>query len=605
MNTAADDSLTFAGFELALDSGRLLHNGVHVKLRPKSSAVLAYLGRHANNLVSKRELMQAVWGDAEVGEGALTQSIIDIRKGLGAHRDLLRTVPRRGYVLETLAVQKPEPPAKRYWLARLSAAMAVAVVLLALLALGSNLSKTESERPLTLLVVPFSDVSPDQSLAHLGAGVAQEVGNLLETHLNIRVVRPPAARFDNDHVDQLVDAARASHLLRGSVSGSRNQSQVSVNLVDVESGIQLWSKRFEVGISDWLDLQRRISIAIAASLNTELALNDWRSVSNFQAWEHHQRGRFFYQRRAEGDLEQARQAFTQAIEKNAEYADAWLGLLAVEAFDGDGLTDQRVTRAMQRVQALAPERAETHMRIASIQLSAGLEALAMSHFARAIELEPDHAHVLSWMAGRAYAAGDYDAGRHFMLRAARSDPLNPVVQVNHFAALLGELRFDEARSQLDHIRLLEPYSPVSASLLEARLKLASGTFTLADEKRLELTPMLGRREVLILARAARGDRSPMSHVLEGEMMNGAGNLTSDLLIKAETQALLGDSELAKQTIRTMVDASAPEHRFFFLSQANLSPFLAHLRKDPDWPAADIRLPDGYAFNSQGLLNAAE
>ena len=67
--------------------------------RPKSFDLLRYLVEHAGRLVSKEELIQAIWPDVFVTEDSVVQCIGDIRAALrdDAHR-IIKTVPRRGYL---------------------------------------------------------------------------------------------------------------------------------------------------------------------------------------------------------------------------------------------------------------------------------------------------------------------------------------------------------------------------------------------------------------------------------------------------------------------------------------------------------------------------
>jgi DNA-binding winged helix-turn-helix (wHTH) protein/Tol biopolymer transport system component len=91
----------FGAFTLDLDREALLHDGHEIRLRPRSFAVLRYLVEHHDRLVSKDELITAVWAGAFVTDGALTQCVIDIRRALGDEgRHALRTIPRRGFVLD-------------------------------------------------------------------------------------------------------------------------------------------------------------------------------------------------------------------------------------------------------------------------------------------------------------------------------------------------------------------------------------------------------------------------------------------------------------------------------------------------------------------------
>jgi DNA-binding winged helix-turn-helix (wHTH) protein len=92
---------SFEDFTLDLDRGCLLRAGQEVKLRPKSFEVLKYLVEHPGRLVSKNDLMHAVWADAFVTDDSLVQCLIEVRRALGDEsRRYVKTVPRRGYIFE-------------------------------------------------------------------------------------------------------------------------------------------------------------------------------------------------------------------------------------------------------------------------------------------------------------------------------------------------------------------------------------------------------------------------------------------------------------------------------------------------------------------------
>ncbi len=70
------------------------------RLRPRSADVLRYLVAHAGRVVSKHELLAAVWGDVAVTDDSLVQCLIEIRRALGETPDVIRTIRGRGYLLE-------------------------------------------------------------------------------------------------------------------------------------------------------------------------------------------------------------------------------------------------------------------------------------------------------------------------------------------------------------------------------------------------------------------------------------------------------------------------------------------------------------------------
>src|SRR5262245_49593775 len=90
--------LTFDGFSLAGGRGCLLVAGVEVPLRPKTFALLSCLAANPGRLVSKDELIRAVWRGALVSDDVLVQSVGELRRALGEKGTaIIRTVPRRGY----------------------------------------------------------------------------------------------------------------------------------------------------------------------------------------------------------------------------------------------------------------------------------------------------------------------------------------------------------------------------------------------------------------------------------------------------------------------------------------------------------------------------
>lgn len=141
----------FGDFLLDLDRAELIKNDEPVKLRPQSFDVLVYLVEHHGRLVEKRELIQAIWGDAEVTEDSLTHCIIDIRKVIGDRdRNVIHTVPRRGFVfdapVERISATKTPLPAWRKEFVR-GAALLVVAIAVVLLSLNEFRPATNSPLP--------------------------------------------------------------------------------------------------------------------------------------------------------------------------------------------------------------------------------------------------------------------------------------------------------------------------------------------------------------------------------------------------------------------------------------------------------------------------
>ena len=100
-SSATHRTYSFGEFTLDLDRGALLKAGADIKLRPKSFEVLSYLVERHGRLVSKDELLNALWGRTVVTEDAVTQCLIDIRRAIrDQSQKTIRTVPKRGYIFD-------------------------------------------------------------------------------------------------------------------------------------------------------------------------------------------------------------------------------------------------------------------------------------------------------------------------------------------------------------------------------------------------------------------------------------------------------------------------------------------------------------------------
>src|SRR5689334_4978893 len=93
--------LRFARYVLDLRGSRLLIDGQEVMLKPKAFSILQFLLENSGRTVSKDELFAAVWPNLIVTDGALVQTIGELRRALGDDGGrLITTIPKRGYRTE-------------------------------------------------------------------------------------------------------------------------------------------------------------------------------------------------------------------------------------------------------------------------------------------------------------------------------------------------------------------------------------------------------------------------------------------------------------------------------------------------------------------------
>jgi len=101
----------FGEFTLDVARGCVLKVAEEIKLRPKVYETLKYLVEHPGRLIGKQELMQAVWPDAFVTDDSLVQCTLELRRALDDRdQQLLKTVPRRGYLFTAEVVQRSATP---------------------------------------------------------------------------------------------------------------------------------------------------------------------------------------------------------------------------------------------------------------------------------------------------------------------------------------------------------------------------------------------------------------------------------------------------------------------------------------------------------------
>src|SRR5260370_7102562 len=99
MHAVDPKTLRFDVFALDLSRCLVRRGSQEIPLRPKAFDVLRYLAENAGRLVSKDELIQAIWRGIFVTDDSLVQCIKEIREALcDAEHRIIKTVPRRGYV---------------------------------------------------------------------------------------------------------------------------------------------------------------------------------------------------------------------------------------------------------------------------------------------------------------------------------------------------------------------------------------------------------------------------------------------------------------------------------------------------------------------------
>ena len=464
MSDAADGVLCFEGWSLDVARRELRRGERPVELRPKSFDVLACLARNAGRVVTKDELMSAVWPGVVVTDESLTRCVSDIRLAIGDDAPrLIKTVPRRGYVFTGVvgSAGAPRDQWSRSWVP------AAAVVLALVVGVGAWLAWRAASAPepapsLSIVVLPLA--SRDASVPHyLAEAVTEEITVDLSRIPGSFVIASSTA---DSYRGPQVDARRVGqelgvrYVLQGGVDRLGEAVRLHLQLVDAASGRTVWAERFDGRLADLPALHRLVTGTVAQRMQLKLLQAESERASGqrpadmgaqdlvLQAWSR-------LRRQAPEDVAAARELLQRALTRDSQSAFAWSLLARTYAADVGGRSTNLGTAT----------RAEW--------LRRGEQAAD-----RAYALDPDHPAVLGARAWVLVLQGRGEAALAMVERhlAINRNDATAWFRSCHALATLG--RQDEAiRACEEAIRL----SPRDADLAGFYVVLAAAYLHLGDD----------------------------------------------------------------------------------------------------------------------------
>ena len=305
----------------------------------------------------------------------------------------------------------------------------------ALTKIGESVEGTKEDGKPSVAVLPFVDMSPEKDQDYFCEGLAEELINALVRIEDLRVAsRTSAFRFKGTQSDirEIGRRLDVSTVLEGSVRKAGSQVRISVQLVNVEDGYQLWSNRYDRELKDVFAIQDEIAQNIVESLQVKLTPKAKQAAkkaapADVQAYDYYLKGRkFFYEFRAKG-FELARQMFARAIVIDDRYARAYAGVadccsFLYMYFDSSESNLQEADTASRKAVEIGPDSAEAHAsRGLALSQSRNYDK-ADKEFKKAIELNPKlyEAH---YFHGRAlFAQGRHEEASKKFEEAGRVNP---------------------------------------------------------------------------------------------------------------------------------------------------------------------------------------
>ena len=393
-------SYRFGPFLVDRAGYRVLRGNEPVDLTPKLLDLLLHLVDHAGTLVTKEQLLDALWPGANVTENALAQAMSELRDALGddpASPQFIKTIARRGYRF-IAAVETIEEPGKVRPKADTTYYTATDI---------SPESPADATGD-TIVVMDFVNVTGDPESAWLSTGIAETVTGDLRALGRLRVVDRwrvvEAARATDGSLQQVAQSLGARYAVVGSVQRNAAQVRITARVVDVSSGEALADAKVDGAIDDIFDLQDQVvaqfseelGIASGSPARTRAGARDTPSLDAYRAFTE---GSLRLESLDVRQIPQAIADFERAVATDARYALAYAGLASAELAsfettrsDNEPAAD-RLRRAIEHARlavALDDSIAEAHATLALVLVSAGQSAEAAAAARRAAASEPSN-----------------------------------------------------------------------------------------------------------------------------------------------------------------------------------------------------------------------
>jgi TolB-like protein/Flp pilus assembly protein TadD len=373
----------------------------------------------------------------------------------GSQDSILITLARGTYVPSFSCRQVPGPPQTSAIVPRHSlrkwiwpAAVAIAAFLAATAYWFSRAKVLRPPGSITLAVLPFQNLAPDQESDYFCFGLMDEITTDLARLHNVRVVaRTSASRFkQGDDIAVIATQLHANMIVEGSVTQSNGRVRVNAQLINSADGLHLWAETYERPAKDLFQVQDEIAHVIANAVAARLPGNQAHPDRHVtydpdpEAKQLYWKALYFRAQRGRENLKKSAAYLERAAEKDQRFASAYSALSEVYASlgyesNGNPATAEymsRSRRAALRALELDDSLAEAFSSLAVVQYFYDWDRLAAEkNFRRALELNPSFAKAHSWYA----------------------------------LALVPQRRFDEARAQAQQARDLDPLSNLASNYL--------------------------------------------------------------------------------------------------------------------------------------------
>jgi TolB-like protein/Flp pilus assembly protein TadD len=332
----------------------------------------------------------------------------------------------------------------------------------------------ETEAIESIAVLPFVNTAGTPDTEYLSDGITESLINSFSRVPGLRVVpRNTAFRYKGNDADpqQAGRELNVAAIVTGRVAQRGSSLVVGAELVDVTKNAQLWGEQYSRGLADILSVQEEISRAIAGRLRLQLTTEDeaklaGRQTKNREAYEFYLKGRYQWNLRTPEALQKGLAFFQQAVEKDPDYALAYVGLAdSYVVMEDRGLADPSEALPKAKEATLKALEIDETLPEAVLALASVKETLdwdwvgAERDYRRAIELDPNNATAHHWYSMLLARMGRAQEAIDEIQRARELDPTSNVINTNVGDRWLEARQFDRALQEYQKSVEMDPRHP--------------------------------------------------------------------------------------------------------------------------------------------------
>lgn len=307
-----------------------------------------------------------------------------------------------------------------------------------------SVSEVQAVPKTRIAILPFSNISPDQSDEYFADGMTEELINTISHNHQLKVIaRTSVGRYKGSQksISEIAKEIGVGSILEGSVRKAGNKIRVTAQLIDAVTEDHMWSDNYDRQLDDVFLIQSEIAKNVSQALMTRLIPEEEKSVErkatrSSAAYVRYLRGRTLMRDRTESGMKEAKKLFEEAIAEDGDYAEAYAGLADAYYLLGNyehmpkAESLEKGRKALDKALSLDDELAEAHNTLAQFLVDDYRFAEAESEFKRAIDLNPNYTLAHHWYGICLMETGRIADAIQETRMADELDPLSPVLAVN-------------------------------------------------------------------------------------------------------------------------------------------------------------------------------